>query len=158
LIGAAAGGGDALWRGALIGGGIGAVTGAATSMPEARYQLRRGIQTELETLALRPVPASPYGLTAGYVYFPANAGIGWVRITVRTQSATYSYDVSIAAPASDLAPRPTSATPAYQHAPAGQANPAVQTQAPPPVLPSARAPSSLSPYQPDLGAPPSPAP
>jgi hypothetical protein len=138
LIGAAAGGGAALWRGALIGGGIGAVTGAATSMPEARHQLRRGIQTELETLALRPVPAPPYGLTAGYVYFPANAGIGWVRVTVRAQSATYSYDVSIAAPAPAMAPRPTSAAPVPS--PAGQPAPAYQSTPPPTQTPTAGTP------------------
>lgn len=123
LLGAAVGGGAALWRGALIGGGIGAFTGAVSSLPEARYQLRRGIETELETLALRPVPAPPYGMAAGYVYFPANAGIGWVRITVRDQSAAYSYDVPVA-PAAAMSPRSASAgpasAPAYQPAPAQQ--------------------------------------
>ncbi|MDQ7830539.1 MAG: hypothetical protein RDU30_02295 [Desulfovibrionaceae bacterium] len=167
LLGAAVGGGAALWRGALIGGGIGAFTGAVSSLPEARYQLRRGIETELETLALRPVPAPPYGMTAGYVYFPAGAGIGVVRVTVRDQSAAYSYDVPIAAPAPAMAPRPTAAAPAYppasleppagsppfspaaspspagqgaasQPAPAGQANPADHPQTTPTASPYAQ--------------------
>lgn len=150
LLGAAVGGGDALWRRALIGGGLGAFTGAVASMPEARYQLRRGIETELETLALRPVPAPPYGMAAGYVYFPADAGIGWVRLTVRTQGTASSYDVPIAAPNPAMVPRPESPGPAsapgYQPAPGLPPAAAYQPASPgsspdnPPSFPAAQTP------------------
>ena len=159
LLGAAVGGGAALWRGALIGGGIGAFTGAVTSMPEARYQLRRGIEAELETLALRPVPAPPYGMAAGYVYFPADAGIGWVRLTVRSQGSAYSYDVPVAAPNPAMVPAPVgpASAPAYQPAPGQQPAAAYQPASPgwspgtPPSLPAAQAPPAGQgvPSQPD---------
>lgn len=142
LLGAAVGGGAALWRGALIGGGIGAFTGAVTSLPEARYQLRRGIDTELETLALRPIPAPPYGLAAGYVYFPSGAGIGWVRLTVRDASGPATVDVPIAPAAGGAsarqaivyqpAPLPAPPAPPYSQppqTPAPARNPAVAPSA-----------------------------
>ncbi|MFZ5810601.1 MAG: hypothetical protein ACOY4F_01005 [Thermodesulfobacteriota bacterium] len=100
LFGAIVGGGNALWQGALIGGGVGAITGAATSLPEARRQLRRDMEADLTSLALRPVPIAPYGLMAGYVYFPAGMGIGWVRLTVRVEGEAFSYELPISPPPS----------------------------------------------------------
>jgi uncharacterized protein YcfJ len=167
LFGAAVGGGAALWRGALIGGGLGAFTGAVSSLPEARYQLRRGIDTELETLALRPIPAPPYGMAAGYVYFPAGAGIGWVRLTVRDQGGASTYDVPIApaprqkqgksgksAPAQAAAPSPAGQpAPAYQPTPTTQAP--VQAPAYQPA-PATKAPVQAPAYQSVPGYQPAP--
>jgi hypothetical protein len=93
------GGGNALWQGALIGGGVGAITGAATSLPEARRLLRQEMEADLYNLALRPAPVAPGGLAAGYVYFPAGVGIGcWVRLTVRVDGEAFTYELPIAAP------------------------------------------------------------
>ncbi|QLA16883.1 hypothetical protein [Desulfolutivibrio sulfoxidireducens] len=113
LFGAMVGGGDALWQGALIGGGIGAFTGAATSLPEARYQLRRDMEADLSCLALRPVPVAPFGLMAGYVYFPSGMGIGWVRLTVRVEGEAFSYELPIAPPPFPVSGRPAPPPPAF---------------------------------------------
>jgi hypothetical protein len=161
LLGAAVGGGAALWRGALIGGGIGAFTGAVASMPEARYQLRRGIETELDTLALKPVPAPPYGMAAGYVYFPSGAGIGWVRVTVRSQGGVSTYDVPVAPPVQPVPGRAAPAAQGYQSAPAYQPAPAYQAapvQQPVQAYPSSPAqqpqPASPAPVQGPVSVPP----
>jgi hypothetical protein len=81
------GGGNALWQGALIGGGVGAINGAATSLPR-QTQLRRDMEAVLTTLALRLFPSlrRPHG---GFVYFPAGLGIGWVRLTVRVEGEAF---------------------------------------------------------------------
>jgi len=105
LIGLLTGGNDAIWQGALIGGAIGGVGGAVTSIPEAKAQLREATRQELYYYAWREEPLPPQYTRFGYIYLPGNVGIERIRLTVRSAGKVETFEVPIARPAPGAAQR-----------------------------------------------------
>lgn len=99
LIGLLTGGGDLIWKGALIGTAAGGLTGAAASAPHAEGDLKYIIYQEMRQYAWVQDPLPPQYTRTGYLYFP-NVGIYSVKVTVRTDRDISTYEVPV-----DMPPR-----------------------------------------------------
>ena len=86
---------NAIWQGAIIGGAMGSMTGAASSLPQAKQELRRALQTDLESHAWHEDPIPSDTIRLGYLFLPASQGIRSVRITVRSESGDAVYTLPI---------------------------------------------------------------
>lgn len=84
LVGLAAGGGNAIWQGALIGGAGGAVAGGIAGSSGSQRNLEQNVRRELTHFAWQQSPIPHLGSRAGYFYFP-QVGITAVRVTVRSK-------------------------------------------------------------------------
>ncbi len=98
-------GGSAVWQSALVGGGIGAVTGAAATAPRAEADIRMLLDQEFYGLAWSPVPVPPYTIIPGWLYFPAGAGVEALLLTVRSGEEVAALTV----PVSNAFPPPPAA-------------------------------------------------
>ncbi len=92
------GGGDNLWKGALIGGGLGAAAGAGSSMVDSEYELRQVIRDELYQYAWTPDPMPGDYTKVGYLYFPGNVGINFGQIVGRGGGESVTYNLPVAPP------------------------------------------------------------
>jgi hypothetical protein len=96
LIGSV-GGGDNIWKGAVIGGAVGGAGGAVASLPEAESRLRRVIREELDQYAWKDNPVPDDYTKVGYLYFP-DRDIRKVKLVVRWEGRSETYTVPVAQP------------------------------------------------------------
>ncbi len=99
LFGLIAGGGPAVWQGALIGGAGGAVVGGLSGAAQGQAQLNAQVRREMQYFVWKESYIPSRGSQVGYFYFP-RVGLRAVRVTVRSATgAIQTYELPIAAPA-----------------------------------------------------------
>jgi hypothetical protein len=90
------GGGDNIWKGAVIGGTIGAAGGGLAGGVDSERRLRASIRDELTRYGWTDDPVPPTYTKVGYLYLPDQVGIHSVKILVRWQDQVAAYAIPVA--------------------------------------------------------------
>lgn len=89
------GGGDNIWKGALIGGAGGALAGGtAGGVATSDAELKQTIRQELVRYGWSDEPVPSQYTKVGYLYFPAR-GISFVRVVVRVGGKIQNFNVPV---------------------------------------------------------------
>jgi hypothetical protein len=89
------GGGDNIWKGAVIGGTIGAAGGGLAGGVDSERRLRASIRDELERYAWTDAPVPPTYTQVGYLYLPDKVGVHSLKILVRWEEQVVAYTVPV---------------------------------------------------------------
>jgi hypothetical protein len=84
------GGGDNIWRGAIIGGAAGGVLGSAAGAG-SQNDVGGDIRADLYRYAWTNNPSPPQYTKVGYLYFPGGLGVNRVGVTIRTGERIETY-------------------------------------------------------------------
>lgn len=97
LLGAI-GGGDNLWKGAVIGGAAGAMAGSAYGAVESDMKLRSVVRDELRTYMWTDDPVPANYTKVGYLYLPAGKGIRELKVVVRSGDKLENFTIPVSDP------------------------------------------------------------
>lgn len=90
------GGGDNIWKGAVIGGTLGAAGGGLAGGVDSERRLRAGIRDEITRYGWTDDPVPPTYTKVGYIYLPDRLGIHSLKILVRWEDQVAAYTIPVA--------------------------------------------------------------
>jgi len=90
------GGGDNIWKGAVIGGAAGAMGGAVAGGWGSESETRRTVLKELSRYAWTSEPVPSSYTKVGYVYFPGGVGIERVTLLVSHEGTVTAHTLPVA--------------------------------------------------------------
>lgn len=85
------GGGDNIWKGAVIGGAVGGAAGGVYGGLGSESELKRFIKDDLDRYAWDTAPIPSDYTKVGYVYMPNNVGITQIKVVVRADGKSHTY-------------------------------------------------------------------